>query len=86
MCPGSTSSRLLGSHPTVMMRLRSNMLRRTVVTTLVLDEYENTHQRMDNQERRSRHRRSGPVFSSSATHSMWCVIGKRSKARSCSRR
>ena len=29
----------------------------------------------------SRHRRSEPVFSSSATHSTWCVIGKRSNAR-----
>ena len=32
--------------------------------------------------RDSRHRRPEPVFSSSATHSTWCVIGKRSKARS----
>ena len=30
----------------------------------------------------SRFRRSEPVFSSSATHSTWCVIGNRSKARS----
>ena len=36
--------------------------------------------------RESRHRRSEPVFSSSATHSTWCVIGNRSKARSSRQR
>ena len=35
-------------------------------------------------EPRSHHRRSEPLFTSSATHSTWCVIGNRSKARSAS--
>ena len=35
---------------------------------------------------RSHHRRSESVFTSSATHSTWCVIGNRSKARSVAQR